>query len=337
MKAAWKLLALPVCGLLALSAVVLASEVSPEQDDGNTKYKLTDLGFTAITGRINDAGEFFGSDGVTGQAFVWKDGHVADLPTLGGYPFQTGASAINDRGDLIGVSAVSTSGPPHSVLWRQGKTIVDLGTLFSASDLNDRSQVVGFLEVSFANYHAAIWDRGKLTDIGTFDTSLTIPRAINDGGLVAGDYGGPGAPPGELTRAFIWERGEYRDLGTLGGSYAAARDMNNSGQVVGVSTTASGTVHAFLWEEGKMTDLGDFSPFHINNRGQILGFLESSSNPVHDVLWQHGRLTDLNGLLGNGRSFVATGINNGGEIIGYELSGIGNPGEVFLATPGDDE
>jgi probable HAF family extracellular repeat protein len=71
---------------------------------------------------INDRGEIVGRIGEREElgrdeamrAFVWQHGSRTLLPTLGGR--QTIATAINDRGQIVGSSTTKT-GSKHAVLW----------------------------------------------------------------------------------------------------------------------------------------------------------------------------------------------------------------------------
>src|SRR5215211_2000108 len=75
-------------------------------------------------------------------------------------------------------------------------SITDLGTLpggdsfdsSTASGINDRGQVVGQSDVpSGAGHHAFLWEKGKMTDLGTLPgSSLSNALDINDRGQVVG-------------------------------------------------------------------------------------------------------------------------------------------------------
>ncbi|WP_374565338.1 DUF3466 family protein [Ideonella sp.] len=78
------------------------------------------------------------------QAFVWRDGTMTKLPTLGGT--RSSAHGINDAGDVVGFSSLA-NGTSHAFLYRDGQ-IRDLGLLRSgdtstAYAINNLGQVVG--------------------------------------------------------------------------------------------------------------------------------------------------------------------------------------------------
>jgi probable HAF family extracellular repeat protein len=113
--------------------------------------KMTDLG--GLRGfadsqavAINDRGQIIGTSGSSDgphRAFLWQNGRMIDLGTLGGT--KSDAVAINERGQVVG-SSTTASGARHAFVWQNGK-MTDLGTLggreSAAAAINDRGQIVG--------------------------------------------------------------------------------------------------------------------------------------------------------------------------------------------------
>ena len=84
---------------------------------------------------------------------------VIDLGTLGGN--FSSANAINNAGQVAGISAVTSSINPHATLWSNGSG-ADLGVLAGGSEsyaygINDNGQVAGFsYTAGVANGHATL-------------------------------------------------------------------------------------------------------------------------------------------------------------------------------------
>lgn len=181
---------------------------------------------------------------------VWGPGRnqIRSLPLLPGDD-SGAATAINDHGDVVGISgtcdqAVGRHTARRMVLWKDGRAI-DLG-----------------------NIGGDAWN---------------TPMAINRQGDVVGFANTkPGA--GFNAHAFYRDHrgGPPIDLGTLpGDSTSQGLGINDRGQVVGLSCGAgSGGCHGFLWQDGVMFDLEKLAPGHagvltdaqdINDLGQITG------------------------------------------------------------------
>lgn len=124
------------------------------------------------------------------------------------------------------------------------------------------------------------------------------------------------------------------DLGALPGENPAnpsfANGINSIGQVCGVVTRNSGRDSPFRWTNGIMQNLGVIgSATDINDFGWVTGSLETADNKRHAFLYNNSALIDLGiGTTGfpSGLDHAhATGINNRGEIVGYQYDRPGEP------------
>lgn len=91
---------------------------------------LTELntpGVMSFATEINDRGEIIGEYQTTAgdtRAFLWQNGRVNDLGTLGGH--NTSVADINNHGQIVG-SSETVDGVTHPFLWERGR-MIDLVT-----------------------------------------------------------------------------------------------------------------------------------------------------------------------------------------------------------------
>lgn len=292
-------------------------------------YSFTDLGVLSqpSEGRndvedLSDAGHVVGGStslASAPHAYLWQDGALSDLGTLGEDRFMSNALGVNDHGDVVGYSFPSSSEPSHAFVY-QGGPMTDLGTGYGsgsnsvAYDINNNGLIVGSRSEAFGQPdEAVIWDGGQIRSLGVLGEAY----AVNSHGQVVGQAR---LAEGQPLQGFLWQDdangGGAIDLGSLGGDSAvsAAADINDQSQAVGWSYTAEGDLHAFVWENGAMTDLGVLgepddrfgSPYTlahgVNNAGQVVGEARVP-DPVlftawdRAFLWDDGNLHDLNDLV----------------------------------------
>jgi probable HAF family extracellular repeat protein len=236
------------------------------------------------------------------RGFVWQDGVMTGLPTLGGY--QGFATSVNNVGQAVGWAETPVHDPTcnapqvlqfRAVLWDTKKgTTQELPPLpgdstSAATGINNRGQVVGIsgdCDIAVGQLsarHSVLWEKNSVIDIGDLGgDAWHTPMDIDD----AGDVVGFSNPLGIIgidfnPHAFLWTKsGGIRDLGTLpGDANSQGLGVNSSLQVVGVSSGALN--RAFLWENGVMQDLNalvgpNFPDLlivaqHINEEGVIVG------------------------------------------------------------------
>jgi probable HAF family extracellular repeat protein len=191
------------------------------------------------------------------QAFLWVDGEVSSLGSLGVDEFVV-ADAMNAGGQAVGSAGVF--GPNmerriHPFLWEDGRMrdlTPDAVGYNGAGDISDAGHVVGALMRSDAEAHAFIWKDGRLQDLGTFGGRSASAVAVDDRGrFVVNVVVREGDPPRE-GRALLVDGDRVIDLGKLRDDdrKTEAHAMNNQGTVVGESGE-----RAFVWEDGTMRKL----------------------------------------------------------------------------------
>jgi probable HAF family extracellular repeat protein len=276
---------------------------------------LPDGGYESIANAVNSRGQVVGLATNTipdnfslfgptqSRAFLWQDGVMQDLGTLGG----TDAMAlfINEEGQIVGESYTNAIPSAYcsnnlgfllttgAFIWENGE-MKDLGnfggTCTFATDLNNRGEVIGISSLfRDQTQHAFLWD-GSLHELpNTIGGNNAAPIQINEGGDVVGWASVPG---NQVIHASLWKNGIMTDLGTLGadpcsgGSSVNAAEQvvgNSYAQVVGILVPSCdfSKSTAFLWQKGSMVDLNTLIPadstLHlaepetINDRGEIAG------------------------------------------------------------------
>jgi probable HAF family extracellular repeat protein len=187
------------------------------------------------------------------RAVVWGPGdnqkrQLRPLPGSG--DTVTAATALNDFGQVVGISGVC-------------------------------DQAVG----RFSAIHSMLWDHGRPIEIGDFGgVAWNTPMAINQRGDVVGFANASEADGGNLNpRAFLWTRNQgLRNLGAVPGDVTSqATGINEWRQIVGQSCDAADNCRGFLWQNGEMTDLqglviGDYDDVittanDIDDLGRITG------------------------------------------------------------------
>jgi probable HAF family extracellular repeat protein len=248
--------------------------------------------------------------------FLWKNGVMSALPTVGGNNGQ--ASAVSNSGQVAGYAENGTADstcPPGT-----GNFMVDLPVM---------------------------WTKGKAQALPTIGSDPDgVAYGINTQGQAVGYSGTCTA----ANYAVLWENGTATQLPDLGEPGALAFAINGRGQIVGQAVNSDGTAVAALWQNNTVTSLGllpgDASSFAtgINNRGQVVGStFDSESNWSHGFIWQNGVITDLNTLFPeSSHLFVisASNINESGQIAGMAVEMAGPHAEkivhAYLATPVDE-
>jgi probable HAF family extracellular repeat protein len=236
--------------------------------------------------------------GVTHRFFI------TDLGTLGGT--ESFAYAINDLGQVVGLSSTAGDVAEHSFLYSNGR-MTDLYPLNSQSILT-----VGPTRINNSGQIASGLIVGRVYSPVIFDSrtgSVTLPDTL--GGVTSFDFNGVATSLNNHAdavgysyidainrHAFLYSNGVTRDIDPLGG-YSVAFAINDEGMVVGLASAQfNGTATAFMRSQGLARTI-----FHagtesdargVNNHGQVVGeFLTADGTSFHGFLYSGGVVTDI--------------------------------------------
>jgi len=236
--------------------------------------------------------------------FVWKNGTMTALPTLGG---NNGfAAGSNNQGEIAGWAENTCHDPlcvpPQVLQFRpviygprpdqiRELPLIEGDSSGAATAINNQHVAVGISGICdqavgrYTARHAVVWQRGTVVDIGNLGAEFwNTPTAINQSGEIVGFAGDPAFPEGDIVHGFSWtESGGIQPLPALPGHVdSEAYGINDSGTVVGISCDAAFVdCRGVRWDDGVVTDLNTLkqaeftdrleSAKDIDNQGEITG------------------------------------------------------------------
>ncbi len=273
------------------------------------------------TNTVPDLYSMFGL-GYQTRAFLWQNGAMQDLGTLGGPDAM--ATSINEQGQIVGVSYTS-----------------------SAPTQAEPCVLSGFGLTT----GAFLWENGQMVNLGSLGGTCTLANFAPNG---RGQIVGEGSLTGDQdASAFLWEHGSIHRLGgSLGGHFTGAIAINDRGEAIGFANLPGDTkAHAALWTHaGGFVDLGTVGndpcsyASAINAQTQVVGAsapgCNFSGSAVRAFLWENGSIVDLNTLIPSGSALhlqYAETINDRGEIAGTGVDALGNVHAFLLIPCGDGD
>jgi probable HAF family extracellular repeat protein len=275
---------------------------------------------------------------------------IVDLPALQAHPncpTNSNATAINERGDVVGVAETSWYDFTchfvlHAVIWRNGE-IIDLGgippydTGGYGKGINDNGDAaVGWAGVALAGGGgtggAFFWKEGDGMSLIHDGDDFPNGQAwgVNNSYQVAVTYKGNSHYWDATTGLRLIEFDDSPD------NYSSASwEINNNGIVVGSARRADYFLHSFRYDPSTDTivDLHDIAFRHseaygLNDNGDIAGWIEAYTNEMYAAIWpvDGGRIDLPVFVFGPGYAYSkAEHINDLGDVVGTDVSAYVEP------------
>jgi probable HAF family extracellular repeat protein len=284
------------------------------------------------------------------SAQAWR---LVDLGSLGGS--HSCANAINNKGDIVGVSTLKDSQVSHAVLWSKG-SLVELGALdgFASADaigISDGGLIVGEAWIPkgpMDKKRAISWSAKKAATLGIARAQTPGGAAydVNDAGLAVGRafLGDPGTRSG--TRATMLEKGAVTlvpvfDLPDGAGisTPELATAVNRTGTVAGAGRgmiAGKPLRRPFIYSKGVASDpiwaFDHVNPAWVNDLNDagdlvVQRVVTKSGEADGKGLWQSlivkgGKVTEVPSLEGFVNSELRA-INKKGDAVGYSWNATG--------------
>lgn len=249
---------------------------------------------------------------------------------------ESGATAVNDEGYVVGWTRDQPYGCAHIVLWYPDGSARDLGQCGIAMDLNNSGEIVGVLDpTSSQRYGRAFrWtaDSG-FTDLGSLGGTWSSAVAISESGWIVGNTS---TLTGSSSSSFLY-RPQFgmQDLAQITGLQVnGAFSVNSNGDVLAWTPSPPG---GFVWNATTgiryvppLVPGGSYGGqgWKINDRGWVSGDATSANGTTHAFFWVPGSAPLDVGVLWsdavNERS-NGYGMSEDGLVVGLSITGI-SPG-----------
>jgi probable HAF family extracellular repeat protein len=176
--------------------------------------------------------------------FLWRNGHMRDIGSLGGTLCCSDALVANSSGQVASDSTLVGDVSSHPFLWDRGR-LTDLGTFGGDNgfvhNVNDKGEVVGYADFPGDQVHDAfLWKHGRMIDLGKLGITSAAHAINNNGQIVGGSF----IDDTGNIRAFVWENGgpmvDLNDLIPADSplTLSVAWNINESGTITGVGVPA---------------------------------------------------------------------------------------------------